>query len=83
MRTRKQTPISARINSTILWAVDQEAMLGYETRNGILNKGADIYCHLQDTRRAIGAHQNQETRLKILRGWISIYMPEARDLIPG
>ena len=83
MRKRRQTPISARINSEILWQVDQEAMLGYETRNGILNKGSDMYCHLQDTRRAIHAHQNRDTRLKILRGWISIYMPEARDLIPG
>lgn len=83
MRTRKQTPISARIDSTILWKVDQEAMLGYITRNGILNKGADIYCHLQDIRRALRVHQNQDTSLKILRGWISVYMPEARDLIPG
>lgn len=83
MRKRRQTPISARINSEILWRVDQETMLGYETRNGILNKGSDMYCHLQDARRAIHAHQDQDTRLKILRGWISIYMPEARDLIPG
>lgn len=83
MRTRKQIPISARINSTILWQVDQEAMLGYETRNGILNKGAELYCHLQDTRRSLHIHQNQDTMLKILRGWISVYIPEARDLIPG
>lgn len=75
-----QKAISARIHTTTLWRVDQEAMLGYETRNRILNRGADMYCHAQDIRRLIRSHHDLATRKKILYGFLKRWMPEAIEV---
>ena len=81
MREVKQKAISARIDKTILWQVDQEAQLGYVTRNGILNKGSQLYCHLQDVRREIKIHPDNDTRRRILRGFFLLYAPECADIV--
>lgn len=66
----------------VLWRVDQEAMLGYETRNGIINRGADLWVSTRDLRRRLQLHADRSTRLKILRGYLALKVPEALDLLP-
>lgn len=76
----KQKAISARIRHETLWRVDQEAALGYQTRNAILNDGADMYCHAQDIRRSLKAHADLATRKKILYGFLAIWIPEGTQI---
>ncbi len=75
----KQKAISARIRHETLWRVDQEAALGYQTRNAILNKGADMYVHAQDIRRELQMHADLATRKKILYGFLAIWIPEGTN----
>ena len=75
----KQKAISARIRHETLWRVDQEAALGYQNRNAILNDGADMYCHAQDIRRALRAHADLATRKKILYGFLAVWIPEGTN----
>lgn len=72
-----QKAISARMDSTILWEVDQEAMLGYATRNRILNLGAQQYVDIRGMRRNYGCVADLETKRKIIRGLFLKYFPEA------
>lgn len=74
-----QTPISARIDDAVLWAIDQEAMTGQTTRNRILNKGGQMYCIMEDLRRSFRMHESRDVRRKILRGFLKLYWPEAVD----
>lgn len=76
----KQKAISARIRHETLWRVDQEAALGYQNRNAILNDGADMYVHAQDIRRALRAHADLATRKKILYGFLAIWIPEGTQI---
>lgn len=75
----KQKAISARIRHETLWRVDQEAALGYQNRNAILNDGADMYVHAQDIRRELRAHADLATRKKILYGFLAIWIPEGTN----
>lgn len=76
----KQKAISARIRHETLWRVDQEAALGYQNRNAILNDGADMYCHAQDIRRELKMHADLATRKKILYGFLAIWIPEGTQI---
>ena len=76
----RQKAISARIRHETLWRVDQEAALGYQNRNAILNHGADMYCHAQDIRRELRAHADLATRKKILYGFLAIWIPEGTQI---
>lgn len=71
-----QTPISARIQHEILRRIDQETQLGVYTRNRILNQGASLYLDLIDTRREYRAHPQQDTRRKIVKGFLMRWFPE-------
>ena len=73
----RQKAISARIRHDTLWRVDQEAALGHQNRNAILNDGADMYVHAQDIRRELRMHADLATREKILQGFLKRYFPEA------
>ena len=75
----KQKAISARIRHETLWRVDQEAALGYYSRNAILNKGADMFVHAQDIRRELRMHADLATRKKILYGFLAIWIPEGTN----
>lgn len=75
-----QKPISARISHDTLWAIEQETMLGYTSRNKILNDGARLFLDLIDTRRQIRAHVDARIREKIIRGFIAKWLPEAAYL---
>lgn len=75
----KQKAISARIRHETLWRVYQEAALGYQNRNAILNDGADMYVHAQDIRRALRAYADLATRKKILYGFLAIWIPEGTN----
>ncbi len=76
----KQKAISARIRHEILWRVDQEAALGYQNRNAILNDGADMYCHAQEIRRELKMHADLATRKKILYGFLAVWIPEGTQI---
>lgn len=76
----KQKAISARIRHETLWRVDQEAALGYQTRNAILNDGADMYVHGQYIRRELRAHADLATRKKILYGFLAVWIPEGTQI---
>lgn len=67
----------------VLWRVDQEAMLGNGTRNFIINRGADLLVSTRDLRRRLRMQADMSTRLKILRGYLALNVPEALDLLPG
>lgn len=66
----------------VLWRVDQEAMLGLETRNSIINRGADLWVSTQDLRRRLRMHADRSTRLNMLRGYLALKVPESVDLLP-
>ena len=76
----RQKAISMRIRHETLWRVDQEAALGYQTRNAILNDGADMYVHAQDIRRELMMHADLATRKKILYGFLAIWIPEGTNV---
>lgn len=78
---RNQKPISARICYDVLWRIDQEVMLGYRTRNAIINDGADLLCRLQELRREIKKYQDKDIRRKILRGFFLVYAPELVEIM--
>lgn len=70
------------MDTTILWEVDQEAMLGLEKRNSIINRGTRQYVDIQGMRRKYNCADNLETKRKIIRGLFLRYFPEAvNDLI--
>ena len=75
----KQKAISARIRLETLRRVDQEAALGYQNRNAILNDGADMYCHAQDIRRELKMYADLATRKKILYGFLAVWIPEGTN----
>lgn len=75
----RQTAISARIDNTTLWILDQEAMASGRTRNRMLNEGAVMYVRTLDARREYKMHQDAVVRRKILRGFLKAYFPEAAD----
>lgn len=76
----KQKAISARIRHETLWRVDQEAALGHQNRNAILNDGADMYVHAQDIRRELRMHADLATRKKILYGFLAVWIPEGTQI---
>lgn len=75
-----QKPISARIDNYILWAIEQETMLGTTTRNRILNEGAHLWLDLVDARREYRAHRDSDVRCKILIGFLSKHFREVELL---
>lgn len=76
-----QTPISARIDNTLLWSIEQETMAGGTKRNRILNEGARMWLDLHDRRRRMRAYGDDESRMALLVGFLKLYVPEAADLV--
>lgn len=74
-----QKAISARIDNTTLWILEQETMASGRTRNRMLNEGAKMYVKTLDARRAYKIHQDAVVRRKILKGFLKTYFPEAAD----
>lgn len=71
-----QKPISARIDNTILWKVDQEVMLGTTSKNRILNEGAQLWLDLVDARREYRMMRDSDVRRNILVGFLKKHFPE-------
>lgn len=65
-----QKLISARIDHTVLWQIEQEAMLGHYTRNRILNEGARLFLDVLETRRNLACYDEPELQQKILKGFL-------------
>lgn len=74
-----QKAISARIDNTTLWILEQETMATGRTRNRMINEGAKMYVKTLDARREYKMHQDAVVRRKILRGFLKTYFPEAAD----
>lgn len=72
-----QKPISARIKHEVLWAIDQEAMLGTYNLNDILNRGGQLFVDLLDVRRQLRCVQDIPTKRKMIHGFMKKYWPEA------
>lgn len=79
-----QKAISARIKHEVLWAMDQEAMLGIFNRNEILNLGGQLFVDLLDVRRRLRTVQDISIKRKMIRGFMLMHWPEAeRVMFPG
>lgn len=76
-----QTPISARIKHEVLWAMNQEAMLGVYSKNEILNEGAMMFLDLLDTRRRIRCAGSNAVKRKMVHGWLSKWFPETEGVL--
>ena len=80
MRQRNQRAISARIHEQTLREIDMETQVNQGMkRNTILNEGAKIYCHLQDTRRRVRLVQDPEVKRAIVAGFAKLFFPELLD----
>ena len=79
-----QKAISARIKHEVLWAMDQEAMVGVYSRNEILNLGGQLFVDLLDVRRQLRVVQDNTVKRKMIHGFMKKYWPEAeRVMFPG
>lgn len=76
-----QKAISARIKHEVLWAMDQEAMLGTYNRNDILNRGGQLFVDLLDVRRQLRCVQDIPTKRKMIHGFMKKYWPEAERVM--
>lgn len=74
-----QKAISARIKYETMWKLDQEVMLGYYSRNAILNEGAKMYLDLIDRRRRFRTITDRKIKKDMLRGFLKLYFPEAEE----
>lgn len=74
-----QKAISARIDNTTLWILEQETIATGRTRNRMINEGAKMYVKTLDARREYKMHQDAVVRRKILKGFLKTYFPEAAD----
>lgn len=72
-----QKAISARIKHEVLWAMDQEAMLGLYNRNEILNRGGQLFVDLLDLRRQLRCVNDIRTKRKMIHGFMKKHCPEA------
>lgn len=80
MRQITQKAISARISYQVLWEIDMETQVNPGMkRNTILNDGAKLYCHLQDTRRRVRLVENPEIKRAIIAGFAKLFFPELLD----
>ena len=68
-----QKAISARIKHEVLWAMDQEAMLGTYNRNEILNHGGQLFVDLLDVRRQLRVVQDNAVKRKMIHGFMKKY----------
>lgn len=76
-----QTPISARIDNTLLWQIEQEHMVNPSAnRNRVLNQGAKMFLDYLETKRQLRAGYDYDTRRKILRGFLAKWFPADRDI---
>lgn len=76
-----QKAISARIKHEVLWAIDQEVMLGTYNRNEILNRGGQLFVDLLDVRRQMRLAKDISTKRKMIHGFMIKYWPEAEWLM--
>lgn len=76
-----QKAISARIKHEVLWAMDQEAMLGTYNRNDILNRGGQLFVDLLDVRRRLRTVQDITIKRKMIRGFMLKHWPEAERVM--
>lgn len=76
-----QKPISVRVKHEVLWAMDQEKMLGYYNRNEILNRGGQLFLDLLDVQRRMRCVMDINEKRKIIHGFVKIYLPEAEPVM--
>lgn len=76
-----QKAISARIKHEVLWAMDQEAMVGVYNRNEILNRGGQLFVELLDVRREMRMFPDIATKRKMIRGFMLKHWPEAERVM--
>lgn len=72
-----QKAISARIHVQTLWHIDQFCMNHFTNRNRMLNDGARMLLASYQARDAYKKHSDEETRKKILNGFLKQWFPEA------
>lgn len=71
-----QVPISARIYSTTKWRADQFAYENCTTRNRMINRGLEVFMSLEDMRANLRYYKDKDTRRKILKGFLKMWVPE-------
>ena len=71
-----QTPISARIDDVIKWRADQFASENRTTRNRMINDGLQVFMSLETMRADLRRYKSKDTRRKILKGFLKIWVPE-------
>lgn len=76
-----QRLISARIDETTLWELEQEAMVSGIKRNRVLNEGARLWLSLHDIRRTCRANPDPEYRMKALVRFVKLHFPEVKNLV--
>lgn len=76
-----QRLISARIDETTLWVIEQWAMIAGIKRNRVLNEGARIWLSLADARMECREHNDAESRMKALVHLVKLWFPEVADLV--
>lgn len=72
-----QKAISARIHVQTLWQIEQICMTRFTNRNRMLNDGARMLISSYQARDAYKAHPDEETRKRILNGFLKQWFPEA------
>lgn len=77
----KKRPISARIDETTLWTLEQLAMIADIKRNHVLNEGARLWLSLANARIACREHSDAESRMKQLVRFVKLWFPEVDDLV--
>ena len=71
-----QVPISARINATLKWRVDQFASDHGTTRNRMINEGLEAFMSLEAMRANFRRYKSKDVRRKILKGFLKMWVPE-------
>lgn len=76
-----QVPVSARLDSTLKWKIDQETMKSGWTRNRILNLGAEYWLEVHEAQQLFFSHgSSEEFTRKIITGLVKRLCPWARGL---
>ena len=71
-----QVPISARIDSWTKWRADQFASENHTTRNRMINDGLRLLMDLETIRGNMRRYNTMKTRMKILKLFVKMWIPE-------
>ena len=73
-----QKPISLKINTQTLEALDQEASLGWAKRNWHINQAVDMYLKVQDIRRRLHSLGGRKEKIKAMKDLLGELVPESK-----